>query len=910
MILRAAAEGVVGTDTEGRVVLVNPAAAQILGFRASDLGGKELHPLVLHSRADGEPFPYEESPLADTLRSGRKHRVRGQVLWPRTGPVPVDLTTAPVRDGDQLVGAVMTFTDRRRAAARAARASLRGPLDELRRELAAWPRTTPGSCGPRPTRSCTTSRPGTRASPRSSTTSSPTSGSTTGAEEHHPDESDAGRGRRRRCGRGGRADRARDACSSPCTPRPSRPRSTRAARPPRSRTSSRTSPGVDSTGNSPGRGRRVTWTTRSSWRRRSAAMVVRIEVRGPYAGGDPVHEPIVRGIVRAHGGVLQTHEVPGMSGSAYVLEVPISAAADGSDGRGAGAGPAGPQPVGPAAMGVVPPQGMAAQPQPPAAGGRRRGSPAQEPGGPYQAQQGGQGGGGRSALALPPAAADANGPVAAGPGESAMPALPATRTPEQQQPGWGEAPQGAIENESAQAKGRRARRPLSEAPNRSVPEQPQPQQQPQPQRQAQPQPQAQPAGEPGAARSPFALPPAAADRAPQPGALPPELGPAGPTGLVPAQHGARDARVGAPRAQGQPQGGGLAVRGEPVPPGGTARNGSWPSGPGQAPQQPQQAPAQHGQGQNQGQGRPQAPRPGTAGPGAGAGGSAMPALPAARAPEQQQPAWDEAPQDSSGQQAAQPTGRRRARRPLSEEQPEPTPGAQPPAQQLPPEMPRNAPQAPPQSAAPQNAPQGAPQSAPHGAQQGADTTQGRAFSVRTLGQGVPFAQQVSERQRTPQPQQPQQSQQPQGQPQAPRRPPAVRPPRGRAGAASWPPGPIGRSRTPRRSWSPPATAPTPRPRRRPPARPGPRPARSRAPSPARDRSRPVRPRRTVRGAPSRSAPRTRERRDRSRWTGPMGPSRSSTTAPRRPTTNCPRSRWTTRAASWCGPRPTCPRSRR
>lgn len=114
MILRAAAEGVVGTDTDGRVVLVNPAAAQILGFRASDLGGKELHPLILHSRGDGEPFPYEESALADTLKSGRKHRVRGQVLWAKNGSqVPVDLTTAPVRDGDQLVGAVMTFTDRR-----------------------------------------------------------------------------------------------------------------------------------------------------------------------------------------------------------------------------------------------------------------------------------------------------------------------------------------------------------------------------------------------------------------------------------------------------------------------------------------------------------------------------------------------------------------------------------------------------------------------------------------------------------------------------------------------------------------------------------------------------------------------------------------------------------------------------
>ena len=40
--------------------------------------------------------------------------MRGQVLWSKSGAqVPVDLTTAPVRDGDQLVGAVMTFTDRR-----------------------------------------------------------------------------------------------------------------------------------------------------------------------------------------------------------------------------------------------------------------------------------------------------------------------------------------------------------------------------------------------------------------------------------------------------------------------------------------------------------------------------------------------------------------------------------------------------------------------------------------------------------------------------------------------------------------------------------------------------------------------------------------------------------------------------
>ncbi|GAA5004443.1 PAS domain-containing protein [Kitasatospora paranensis] len=122
MILRAAAEGVLGVDLEGRVVLVNPAAAHILDYRASELGGRELHPLIQHSQPDGSPLALEGSALLDTLLSGRKHRVRGAVLWRKDGkPVTVDLTTAPVRDGEQLVGAVMTFTDRTKELALVAR---------------------------------------------------------------------------------------------------------------------------------------------------------------------------------------------------------------------------------------------------------------------------------------------------------------------------------------------------------------------------------------------------------------------------------------------------------------------------------------------------------------------------------------------------------------------------------------------------------------------------------------------------------------------------------------------------------------------------------------------------------------------------------------------------------------------
>ncbi|MFJ3306151.1 PAS domain-containing protein [Streptomyces sp. NPDC086549] len=404
MILRAASEGVVGTDTDGRIVLVNPAAAQILGYRAGELGGKELHNLVVHSRPDGSPFPYAESPLADTLRSGRKHRVRGQVLWAKGDKkVPVDLTTAPVRDGDQLVGAVMTFADRRpydtladekealekghadelerlseehasdltalrqkhvteleelreqheeelaagedRYAALAEREkdryealagrheqlltllgrSLRGPLDELRRELAALAADDAGQLWPEANQvlhhlSAGYSRitqlidnvlgyqrldAGTEDITRTKVMlDAVVAAGVEGAVEligpgrvqfavHAPPiEAEVDQQRLATALAHLVADVA----------------------------------GVDATGNAPvSAGGYMDNTVVVAAAQRGE--VVRIEVRGPYAGGDPVHEPIVRGIVRAHGGVLQTHEVPGMSGSAYVLEVPLGGGA-------------------------------------------------------------------------------------------------------------------------------------------------------------------------------------------------------------------------------------------------------------------------------------------------------------------------------------------------------------------------------------------------------------------------------------------------------------------------------------------------------------------------------------------------------------------------------------------------------
>ncbi|MFB7636246.1 PAS domain-containing protein, partial [Streptomyces sp. NPDC056149] len=606
MILRAAAEGVVGVDSEGRVVLVNPSAAQILGYRASELGGKELHPLVHHSRPDGSALPWEDTPLADTLKSGRKHRVRGQVLWAKDGrSVAVDLTTAPVRDGDQLVGAVMTFTDRRPLDALAARhaqllavleRSLRGPLEELGGELTTLASDPAGQLWPEANQILHHLAAG---HARMTTLVDNVLGY---------QRLDAGKAKLNRtkvaldkvvaAGVEGAIEligpgRAQFAVHAPPI----------AALVDAERLAQALShliadvAGVDSTGRHPASagaggqgGRPVPGDSTIVVAAAKRGEVVRIEVRGPFGGGDPVHGPIVRGIVRMHDGLIQTHKVPGGSGaggSAYVLELPVlidepvpaddeepaedekqppggdgpaetAATTPGTDGRGRGSGarppaddeaedgatgaqqPTGrrrarrpgtePDPAADGTQGAGLPAGAEAVPP----SGRRRARPAPEgsalPALPSRAGDGAPAG--APAHGLTPAVAPALGPV---PRQGQQPA------PRPGQP-QGSAPERTVSGAQGAAGGRRARRALAEASERvGGPEAPATRSANVPQQGGNRAAQAQ-----DAPRSPFALPPAAADRAPQQPAPASTPSTQQPQPALPAIAGGVPARAGAP----------------------------------------------------------------------------------------------------------------------------------------------------------------------------------------------------------------------------------------------------------------------------------------------------------------------------------------------------------------------------
>ena len=112
LLLESTAEGIYSVDAHGNLTLVNRAAAQILGYPAESLLGRNSHELFHRTRPDGSPYHIDDCPLHRVLRTGCMERPRNEVYWRSDGaPVPVEYACAPILDDGVIVGAVTTFTD-------------------------------------------------------------------------------------------------------------------------------------------------------------------------------------------------------------------------------------------------------------------------------------------------------------------------------------------------------------------------------------------------------------------------------------------------------------------------------------------------------------------------------------------------------------------------------------------------------------------------------------------------------------------------------------------------------------------------------------------------------------------------------------------------------------------------------
>ena len=105
-------DGLCTLDQSGRVVYLNPRGEELLGWSAGELAGRDLHEVVQYARADGSPFPAEESLLVQARRRGGPIRVDDDTIIRRDGSlVEVQQVMTPFVTEQGVGGFVLVFSD-------------------------------------------------------------------------------------------------------------------------------------------------------------------------------------------------------------------------------------------------------------------------------------------------------------------------------------------------------------------------------------------------------------------------------------------------------------------------------------------------------------------------------------------------------------------------------------------------------------------------------------------------------------------------------------------------------------------------------------------------------------------------------------------------------------------------------
>lgn len=112
LILDSAGEGILGLDSQGKVIFINRAASLMLGWETDELLGNTHHDLIHHTYPDGTPHPVEKCPIYMAYRDGKVHYKTGDIFWCQNGTnFPVEYVSTPIRDRGILTGAVVVFRD-------------------------------------------------------------------------------------------------------------------------------------------------------------------------------------------------------------------------------------------------------------------------------------------------------------------------------------------------------------------------------------------------------------------------------------------------------------------------------------------------------------------------------------------------------------------------------------------------------------------------------------------------------------------------------------------------------------------------------------------------------------------------------------------------------------------------------
>jgi PAS domain S-box-containing protein len=112
-LLDSTVEAIYGVDKEGNCNFANPSCLKLLGYhREDELLGRNMHGVIHHTRADGMPCRAADCLIARAWREGAQIHCGDEVFWRSDGGCfPSECWSYPLRQGDQVTGAVVCFLD-------------------------------------------------------------------------------------------------------------------------------------------------------------------------------------------------------------------------------------------------------------------------------------------------------------------------------------------------------------------------------------------------------------------------------------------------------------------------------------------------------------------------------------------------------------------------------------------------------------------------------------------------------------------------------------------------------------------------------------------------------------------------------------------------------------------------------
>lgn len=110
-ILESIGEGMIATDKEGKIILINNQATAMLGFQINDLLNKNLIEVLQIKDEKENNFFQEEQPFRLALSSGKKVSIACYFISKGQRNLPVALTVSPIRQNTSIEGIILVFRD-------------------------------------------------------------------------------------------------------------------------------------------------------------------------------------------------------------------------------------------------------------------------------------------------------------------------------------------------------------------------------------------------------------------------------------------------------------------------------------------------------------------------------------------------------------------------------------------------------------------------------------------------------------------------------------------------------------------------------------------------------------------------------------------------------------------------------